>query len=68
MNMKMTGMLSTYLKERQMDITLIAAQTGISVGKLSDPPEQPLSAEELLQLCSYLHVRPEQFWEETKGV
>ena len=65
--MKMTELLSAYLKERRMDLEWIAKQTGIPARKLSYPPKEPLNAEELLRLCSYLHVKPEQFWEETKG-
>ena len=59
--MGITDDLSKYISENMLSVMQISADTGINKDKLSYGTEQILTAEELLVLCRYLNVRPEDF-------
>lgn len=52
--------LVEYLRDGKLDMEAITRDLGISLDILLES-EDNLSAEQFLNICSYLHVRPEEF-------
>ncbi|MGN0298219.1 MAG: hypothetical protein ACI4C1_03370 [Lachnospiraceae bacterium] len=57
--MKASNYIRSYIFVHKLNITKIAQETGISVSQLSPNCKKPLNATEFLQLCCYLHIKPE---------
>lgn len=60
---RMTYQLQAYIRENGFSPDVISRETGIPYIKLTEDARRPLNGEELLQLCAYLHVRPEDFFQ-----
>ena len=54
------------MEKHAISITQTAQETGIPDEKLRAGAKEKLTAEEFLELCAYLKVRPEEIREELK--
>lgn len=52
--------LAEYMKNRHYSVEAAAARLEIPVEKLTSFSGEPLTADELLRLCQYLHIKPER--------
>lgn len=58
--MGITNIMSKYISDQHLSVSQITLDTGIPADKLQNDTKEILTAEELLILCRYLHVRPEE--------
>ncbi len=58
--------LTDYMEKHAVSIAQTARETGIPDEKLRAGTKEKLTAEEFLELCVYLKVRPEEIREELK--
>lgn len=65
---KVTDYMIRYIEEKQMDAKALAEHAGIDVKKLRKNYEEPLDAEEFLNLCVCLGIQPEQVQNVINGV
>lgn len=65
-NGSVLGWLTDYMEKHAISITRTAQETGIPDEKLRAGAKEKLTAEEFLELCAYLKVRPEEIREELK--
>lgn len=68
----MTRKLQAYIQINNYSPETISEETGIPYIKLTPDAQRPLNGEEMLRLCAYLHIRPEdidqmQQWENKKS-
>lgn len=63
---RVTEYLIEYLKDCHISPETVSAATGIDAYKLKDGCLRPLTAEEFLELCVYLKIRPEDVWAAVK--
>lgn len=63
--MKMTKRIGNYLIEHKIDPNKLSEATGVSVDVLKGEPDRAMNATEFLEICAYLHIRPEEIasWE-----
>ena len=61
MDKSVTEKIIEYLLENKINIEEISKDLGISKEKLLFKNNVDLSAEEFLDICSYLHIKPENF-------
>ena len=59
--MNITNSLVHYIHENRISVSQVSADTKIPQEKLKLQTKDVLSAEEMLVLCQYLHVKPEDF-------
>lgn len=57
--MGITKTVAEYISENCLSVSQISSDTGIAPEKLTAGTDQTLTAQELLKVCSYLRVRPE---------
>ncbi len=57
----MTEKIVNYLSVNNINLEDISKDLGISREKLQSNSKLSLSAEEFLSICCYLHIRPENF-------
>lgn len=62
-NMDATNKLAEYLAKNQISTTRVAADTGVPEEKLQPGNTLRLEAGEFLELCSYLDIKPEMFYQ-----
>lgn len=58
--------IANYIKEKGFSVKEISFQLKLPEAKLKGGRSIELSAEEFLELCSYLHVAPERIREEIR--
>lgn len=58
--MGITKAISDYISENKLSVGQISGDTGVDAKKIMPDTSEVLSAEELLTLCSYLNIRPEE--------
>lgn len=59
MNGNISQRLAMYMEQNGISVRAVSLHTNIPESKLRIGASQPLNATELLELCSYLRVRPE---------
>ena len=59
--MNITKTIAGYISDNHLTVSQISRDTGIEPVKLMPDTTKRLSSQELLVLCSYLHVKPEEF-------
>lgn len=60
MRNRATRWVAKYIAEKHISVEKIAEELQISEEKLCVQTEQTLDADELLKLCAYLQIRPEE--------
>lgn len=63
---KVTKYMAAYLRNNNIQVSLVARQTGIAPERLRENGTQILDAADFLTLCSYLGLRPEKIAESLK--
>lgn len=61
---KTTDYIIQYLKKNQIPVKWVVEKLGIAEEKLDIGYTEPLLADEFLELCAFLHLRPEDIAEE----
>lgn len=61
-----TDFFLKYFEKQRINIAWISENTGIAMDKLSENYSEPLKAEEFLDLCVLLGIKPEEVWREIK--
>lgn len=61
--MSITNTIARYISDNHLTVSQITKDTGINPDKLSTDTNMILSSQELLILCSYLHIKPEELLE-----
>lgn len=56
--------IAKYICENHISVEQVSRDTGIAEAKLINRSEENLSATELLEVCVYLNIRPEQLMAE----
>ena len=56
-----TEKMAEYIRNHNIEVEQIAKDTKISASKLRGETRDKLMAAEFLELCRYLHVKPEDF-------
>ena len=56
-----TGKMVEYIHNNNIEVEQVARDTHISASKLRGETRDRLMAAEFLELCRYLHVKPEDF-------
>ena len=57
--MNVTNRLANYIAQQHISPERVAKDTGVAIEKLVPETDQILGAEEFLELCLYLGIRPE---------
>lgn len=55
-----TKIIAGYISDNHLTVSQISLDTGIEMNKLMPDSQKKLSSQELLVLCSYLHIKPEE--------
>ena len=58
--MDITKIIAGYIFDNNLTVSQISLDTGIESDKLMPDSKMKLSSQELLVLCSYLHIKPEE--------
>lgn len=58
--MDITKIIAGYIFDNNLTVSQISLDTGIESDKLMPDSKMELSSQELLVLCSYLHIKPEE--------
>ena len=66
MKSDVTDFFLKYFEKNRIEVAWISEKTGIDVKKLSKNYTKPLEAEEFLELCVLLEMKPEEVWQEIK--
>ncbi len=61
--MGITNAIAKYIEDNRISITQVVADTGIQIEKFDENTTEILSAQEMLRLCAYLRVKPEDIAE-----
>lgn len=56
-----TEKMAEYIRNHNIEVEQVAKDTKISASKLRGETRDRLMAAEFLELCRYLHVKPEDF-------
>ena len=59
MSSRAARFLAEYMRTRHYSVEAAAARLEIPLEKLTSFSGEPLTADELLRLCQYLHIQPE---------
>lgn len=55
-----TRKIAEYIFRQKISVSRIEEDTKVAREKIELPPRGNLTATELLELCSYLHIKPEE--------
>ena len=58
--MGITTAIANYILENHLSVDQIVKDTGVDERKLQPETEEILSGEEMLSLCAYLRIKPEE--------
>lgn len=64
--MQMSLEIRNYIQKKNIDIDALERATGVRKSQLLVDAHRPLNAGELLAICSFLEIEPEQIWREIK--
>lgn len=61
--MGITNDISRYISDNHLSVSQIAYDTGIAEEKMTSGTAEVLTSGEMLDLCSYLRIKPEEIME-----
>lgn len=60
--METTKNIIDYMIDQNISFEIVSKETGVPVKKFLTQGNEPLNATELCEVCTYLGIKPEQFY------